>query len=105
LRGFNILRPFIQFGCFSGALFISLTRIADYRHHPIDVIAGILVGLFFASLTLLFITDLFNRPRLFQVKYEQLRRDPDTVDAVNPEETHMPIRKLDNLENISLCVI
>ena len=62
----------MQFGCFSGAFYISLTRITDNRHHPEDVIVGILVGLFFATIILLFLADLFNRPRSFQVKYEHV---------------------------------
>ena len=75
LRGLKILRPFLQFGCFSGALFVSLTRITDNRHHPTDVIVGIIVGLFFASIILLFLADIFNRPRSFQVKYEYLAKE------------------------------
>ena len=63
LRGLKILRPFLQFGCFCAALFISLTRIMDLRHHPGDVVTGILVGSFFAAIILLFVADIFKGPR------------------------------------------
>jgi len=87
LRGLKTLRPFIQFGCFIGAFYIALSRISDYRHHPTDVITGIIVGLFYAAIILMFIVDLFNRPRSFEVKYEQIEGDEEnpmgmeTVDA------------------------
>ena len=37
----KILRPFFQFSCFIGALYVALTRIADNRHHPMDVVGMI----------------------------------------------------------------
>jgi membrane-associated phospholipid phosphatase len=39
-RVLKILRPVIQFGLFSLAFWIALTRISDYFHHPTDVVAG-----------------------------------------------------------------
>ena len=86
LRGLKILRPFLQFGCFSGALFVSLTRITDYRHHPEDVIVGILVGLFFATLILMFLADIFNRPRSFQVKYEQVQPEDHEIGRIESQK-------------------
>ena len=67
-RGLKILRPFLQFGVFSLAFYISLTRISDYKHHPADVVVGMLVGIFFAIIILLFLVDLFNRPRVFKIE-------------------------------------
>ncbi len=96
LRGIKILRPFIQFACFAGALFIALSRITDYRHHPTDVIVGILVGLSFAAIILLFLADLFNRPRSFQV------RDPlpyDLSDVEDQKRKHRRQRSSISLSN------
>ena len=64
------------------ALYVALTRIMDYRHHPMDVVAGILVGVIFSVMVLMFFADIFNRPRPFQVKYEQVSDDPE--DPQNP---------------------
>ena len=44
-------------------------------------IAGIIVGLFFATIILMFLVDLFNRPRSFEIKYEQV----DGADEENPQ--------------------
>ena len=55
-RGFKVtkvVRPIAQFSLASLALWISLTRISDYFHHPVDVAAGGLIGILFACITLL----------------------------------------------------
>ena len=44
---------------------ISLTRISDYFHHPMDVVTGAIVGIGFAGMTLLVIADVFNRKSSF----------------------------------------
>ena len=49
----------------------------NYRHHPTDVITGIIVGIIFAAIILMFLVDLFNRPRSFEVKYEQIEGDEE----------------------------
>ena len=36
-------------------------RISDYYHHPYDVVTGALVGIMFASSTLLVMADVFNK--------------------------------------------
>ncbi len=79
-RGLKILRPFLQFGIFTLAFYVSLTRISDYKHHPGDVVAGALVGVFFASINLLVLVDLFNRPRTFKLEScEDLREGERTA--------------------------
>jgi hypothetical protein len=40
MRLVKILQPFVQFGTFVLATYISLTRITDYKHHPTDILAG-----------------------------------------------------------------
>ena len=52
------------------ALYIAFTRISDYKHHPTDIIAGIIVGIVFALIILLFLVDLFQRPRSFEEKID-----------------------------------
>jgi membrane-associated phospholipid phosphatase len=47
-----------QFGFFALALYIAFTRISDYKHHPTDIIAGIIVGLIFALIILLFLVSI-----------------------------------------------
>ncbi|XP_032066926.1 phospholipid phosphatase 3-like isoform X2 [Thamnophis elegans] len=43
-RGARLLRPLVQFVLLMLALYTGLTRISDYRHHPSDVIVGLLQG-------------------------------------------------------------
>lgn len=66
-RGLKILRPFFQFGIFCLAFYICLTRISDYKHHPGDVLVGAFLGTFVAVILLVFLVDLFHRPRIFRV--------------------------------------
>ena len=65
LRVLKVMRPFLQFGMIILSLWISLTRISDYRHHPLDVIFGALVGMTFATVTLIVIGDVFTRRSAF----------------------------------------
>ena len=60
----KVLRPFIQFGVFILAFWISLTRISDYFHHPLDVTVGALVGIGFAIVTLV-VADVFTKQTAF----------------------------------------
>jgi hypothetical protein len=64
-RGMKVLRPFIQFLLFIIAFWVALTRIKDYRHHPMDVVTGAIVGTTFSILILFGLVDIFNRPRSF----------------------------------------
>jgi phosphatidate phosphatase len=66
VRSLKIARPFIQFGLIILAFWISLTRISDYFHHPMDVVTGALVGVLFACVTLVVIADIFNKPSTFR---------------------------------------
>jgi phosphatidate phosphatase len=67
-RGLKILRPFLQFGIFALACYICLTRISDYKHHPGDVLTGIVVGVLMALILLYFLVDLVHKPRIFKLE-------------------------------------
>merc|ERR1719317_909245 len=60
-RTLKVLRPFIQFAMIILAFWISLTRISNYFHHPMDVLTGAVVGMSFALITLMVIADVFNK--------------------------------------------
>ena len=47
----RLLRPFLQVGFFWIALGTSVSRISDYKHHWSDVLAGALLGIIVAVLT------------------------------------------------------
>ena len=64
-RACRIARPFVQFCLFVLALWICLTRIADYKHHPGDVAVGIAVGVFWALLVHAYIMELAKKPLSF----------------------------------------
>ncbi len=85
-RGLKILRPFLQFGIFALAFYIVLTRISDYKHHPGDVLVGIVVGIVFACILLLFLVDIFQKPRIFRV--ESCDTPEATVVQVDAEDGH-----------------
>ena len=50
-RNFRLVRPLMQTGCALFAVFTSLTRVSDYKHHAGDVISGAVLGLAISSLT------------------------------------------------------
>jgi len=64
-RVLKVMRPFIQFAMIILSFWVSLTRISDYFHHPMDVVTGALVGVLFALITLTVIADLFNKRSAF----------------------------------------
>ena len=64
-RVLKVMRPFIQFAMIILSFWVSLTRISDYFHHPMDVVTGALVGVGFALVTLTIIADLFNKRSSF----------------------------------------
>jgi len=64
-RSIKIVRPFLQFGMIILSFWVSLTRISDYFHHPLDVIMGAIVGITFAVITLIVIGDVFFKKSSF----------------------------------------
>jgi len=78
-RFLKVLRPFIQFAIIILSFWISLTRISDYFHHPMDVVTGALAGIAFAGITLLVIADVFRE--------KERKRGLFTDDIVNIQDT------------------
>jgi len=62
-RMLKVFKPFIQFAMIILAFWISLTRISNYFHHPMDVATGAIIGIIFALLTNCIIADLFNKKK------------------------------------------
>ena len=65
VRAIKVLRPFLQFSMIILSFWVSLTRISDYFHHPLDVIMGAIVGIAFAIITLVVIGDIFTKKSSF----------------------------------------
>ena len=84
-RGLRIIRPFIQFGLLALALYVALTRIADYKHHPFDVLAGSVNGSIIAWCIVIAIMNLPEHPRIFYTKtrYENIQSLPQYSDLVD----------------------
>ena len=80
----KILRPIMQFGIFSVASYISLTRISDYKHYSGDVLTGMVVGIFYAFMILIFLMDLFHRPRSFKMMEQADMR----LEGINNDMEH-----------------
>ena len=47
-RACQVARPYVQLSLLLMAFYISLTRISDNRHHPMDVGVGVAVGVMWA---------------------------------------------------------
>ncbi|XP_046446420.1 putative phosphatidate phosphatase [Daphnia pulex] len=61
--GSKLLRPTIQIAALMLTWYTGLSRITDYKHHWSDVLTGFLIGSTAASLTVLYVSSFFNRPR------------------------------------------
>ena len=64
-RALKTTKPFLQFGFIALAFYIALTRISDYKHHPTDVITGILLGTIVAVAITKVVINFDRRPRIF----------------------------------------
>jgi phosphatidate phosphatase len=93
-KGLKVLRPFLQFGIFCLAFYIMLSRISDYKHHPGDVLTGAAVGVAFAVTFLIFMMDLFVKPRIFKCVEEDTfcGGDHPTEEFDRGGSTRMPMR-------------
>lgn len=94
MRVLRILRPFIQFGLIALAAYIAMTRISDYRHHPNDVLAGMLLGTVVAILFVLYVVNLYAKPKIFlltndkQKQKETRKVDVEALSNPNTSDIH-----------------
>ncbi|CAL8312029.1 unnamed protein product [Arctogadus glacialis] len=59
-RGARLLRPLVQFLLVMIAVYVGLSRISDYRHHPSDVLAGFIQGGLTAYWVAFYISSMFK---------------------------------------------
>uniref|UniRef100_A0A6J0VDY1 Phospholipid phosphatase 3-like n=1 Tax=Pogona vitticeps TaxID=103695 RepID=A0A6J0VDY1_9SAUR len=69
-KGARLLRPLVQFVLLMVAMYTGLTRISDYRHHPSDVIVGLLQGALVAYWVA------FHVSHMFHCKHQPRARPP-----------------------------
>ena len=50
-KGSRLLKPFLQALLLYMAIYISVSRISDYKHHWSDVLGGVVIGLVFAIIS------------------------------------------------------
>nr|XP_060619639.1 phospholipid phosphatase 3-like [Anolis sagrei ordinatus]XP_060619640.1 phospholipid phosphatase 3-like [Anolis sagrei ordinatus] len=62
-QGARVLRPLVQFVLIMIAVYTGLTRISDYRHHPSDVVVGLLQGALVAYWVAFHISGMFHCKR------------------------------------------
>jgi len=95
-RTLKVLRPFIQFSMIILSFWISLTRVSDYFHHPLDVLAGAIVGICFAVITLMVIADVFNKRSPFWGPSDELDLRPNIPHLIPYRNYSDDILKRDN---------
>ncbi|XP_006011603.1 phospholipid phosphatase 3 isoform X4 [Latimeria chalumnae] len=59
-RGARLLRPLLQFTLVMMAFYTGLSRVADHKHHPTDVLAGFAQGALVAYCIVFYVSDLFK---------------------------------------------
>lgn len=80
-EGIKILVPIIQFVLLALAIWISLTRISDFIHHPSDVVAGTLLGLLVGYFTIYHVLNLVDYPRIFHSFHENSKSQATAYSA------------------------
>lgn len=56
----RLLRPTLQFGLVAFSIYVGLSRISDYKHHPSDVLTGLMQGAVVAILVVVYVSDFFK---------------------------------------------
>jgi len=59
-------RSLAQFGVISMAVFCALSRVSDYKHHWSDVLAGTILGITTATITVSQMINCNNKKKIFK---------------------------------------
>lgn len=70
-RKFGLLPRLIQITLLILAIFTSLSRISDHKHHPTDVLAGACLGIVLSFISFIYLTDYLKNVNL-KMKYSTL---------------------------------
>ncbi|XP_028902329.1 phospholipid phosphatase 3 [Ornithorhynchus anatinus] len=88
-RGARLLRPLLQFTLIMMAFYTGLSRVADHKHHPTDVLAGFIQGALVAGCIVFFVSDLFKAKTTFSLPPPTLRREIlSPVDIIERNNHH-----------------
>lgn len=89
-RRIGLITPFIQIVFFSIAFFTCLTRVVDHKHHFTDVLAGSTLGLVFAILVFIFLTDFLKRKTFSKLN----RNSQDPISSSNSNNSQQSPRNI-----------
>lgn len=73
---YGMARSLAQFVVILMAVFCALSRVSDYKHHWSDVLAGTILGITTATITALYVSELFAS------KYKSLRKRNSSADDI-----------------------
>lgn len=59
-------RSLLQYLVISMAVFCALSRVSDYKHHWSDVLAGSIVGITAATITVSQMINCYNKKKIFK---------------------------------------
>jgi len=102
-KGLRISRPFLQFAVMALAFYIALSRISDHKHHPMDVLAGSILGIVNACIIVFAIMHFSLKPRIF---HELPMSDQDhglSMDVIDALKSYQNSQKVNNGTSTS-CV-
>lgn len=71
---------FLQIGIASSAVYCGFSRVSDYKHHPTDVLAGLVIGFLIGLLVFYYVLANSCLPLLKVME----------VSSSQPEETNVP---------------
>ncbi|XP_042560811.1 phospholipid phosphatase 3-like [Clupea harengus] len=95
-RGARLLRPLIQFLLVMLAIYTGLSRISDYRHHPTDVLTGLIQGALTAYWVAFYISTMFKNTQCGsspQLKNTQCGSSPQIKNTLNCPSPQLPLEQ------------
>lgn len=86
----RLVRPTIQFFLVAFALYVGYTRVSDFKHHPTDVLVGLLQGALIAVLNVRYVSDFFKdrpprctRPETAETEHLERKPSPQPPDSLH----------------------